>query len=201
MAGHSQFKNIMHRKGRQDAARSKLFSKLAREIITAARQGGGDPDANYRLRMAVDKAKAPVTQAIDEKRGNLQRWQELGGLTGRILFAVLLVYVASRVLIRIFLLPGVVLFPVAYLVLYQGDYTVFAPRAIATWEARSPRRNAKNRRSPRRTCTSGIPVCRPARTARSRTRARAGASGRTTTRSSSPSAGSASGARCSPPPR
>lgn len=75
---------------------------------------------------ASDKAKAPVTQAINEKRGNLQRWQELGGLTGRILFAILLVYVASRVLIRIFLLPGVVLFPVAYLVLYQGDYTVFA---------------------------------------------------------------------------
>jgi MFS family permease len=53
-------------------------------------------------------------------------WQELGGLTGRILFAILVVYVASRVLIRIFLLPGVVLFPVAYLVLYQGDYRVFA---------------------------------------------------------------------------
>lgn len=75
---------------------------------------------------AVDKAKLPVTQAINEKRGNLQRYQEIGGLTGRILFAILLVYVASRVLIRIFLLPGVVLFPVAYLVLYQGDYTVFA---------------------------------------------------------------------------
>jgi MFS family permease len=71
-------------------------------------------------------AKDSVKNAIEAKRGNLQRWQELGGLTGRILFAILLVYVASRVLIRIFLLPGVVLFPVAYLVLYQGDYTVFA---------------------------------------------------------------------------
>ncbi len=71
-------------------------------------------------------AKDSVKHAIDEKRGNLQRWQELGGLTGRILFAILLVYLASRVLIRIFLLPGVVLLPVTYLVLYQGDYTVFA---------------------------------------------------------------------------
>jgi MFS family permease len=72
------------------------------------------------------EARKPVTDAINAKRGNIQRWQELGGLTGRILFAILLVYVASRVLIRIFLLPGVVLFPVAYLVLYGGDYTVFS---------------------------------------------------------------------------
>ena len=50
MAGHSQFKNIMHRKGRQDAARSKLFAKLAREITTAARNGLPDPDMNARLR-------------------------------------------------------------------------------------------------------------------------------------------------------
>lgn len=71
-------------------------------------------------------AKDSVKNAIEAKRGNIQRWQELGGLTGRILFAILLVYVASRVLIRIFLLPGVVLFPVTYLVLYHGDYAIFA---------------------------------------------------------------------------
>lgn len=58
MAGHSQFKNIMHRKGRQDAKRSKLFSKLAREIQVAAKVGGGDPDANPRLRLAIQNAKA-----------------------------------------------------------------------------------------------------------------------------------------------
>ncbi|MEF2072840.1 YebC/PmpR family DNA-binding transcriptional regulator [Consotaella aegiceratis] len=58
MAGHSQFKNIMHRKGRQDAARSKLFSKLAREITVAAKTGTPDPDMNPRLRLAVNNAKA-----------------------------------------------------------------------------------------------------------------------------------------------
>ncbi|MCQ0987355.1 YebC/PmpR family DNA-binding transcriptional regulator [Jiella marina] len=58
MAGHSQFKNIMHRKGRQDAARSKLFSKLAREITVAAKQGMPDPDMNPRLRLAINNAKA-----------------------------------------------------------------------------------------------------------------------------------------------
>ncbi len=57
MAGHSQFKNIMYRKGRQDAARSKLFSKLAREITVAAKEGGADPDGNPRLRLAIQAAK------------------------------------------------------------------------------------------------------------------------------------------------
>jgi MFS family permease len=74
----------------------------------------------------LEAAKNHVRTTISQKRGDMQRWQEIGGLTGRILFAVLLLYVASQVLIRIFLLPGVVLFPIAYLVLYQGDYTVFA---------------------------------------------------------------------------
>lgn len=58
MAGHSQFKNIMHRKGRQDAARSKMFSKLAREITVAAKAGSPDPDMNPRLRLAIQNAKA-----------------------------------------------------------------------------------------------------------------------------------------------
>jgi len=58
MAGHSQFKNIMHRKGRQDAVRSKLFSKLAKEITVAAKMGMPDPAMNPRLRLAVQNAKA-----------------------------------------------------------------------------------------------------------------------------------------------
>jgi len=58
MAGHSQFKNIMHRKGRQDAARSKLFSKLAKEITVAAKMGMPDPAMNPRLRLAVQNAKS-----------------------------------------------------------------------------------------------------------------------------------------------
>jgi YebC/PmpR family DNA-binding regulatory protein len=58
MAGHSQFKNIMHRKGRQDAVRSKMFSKLAREITVAAKAGMPDPTMNPRLRLAIQNAKA-----------------------------------------------------------------------------------------------------------------------------------------------
>ena len=58
MAGHSQFKNIMHRKGRQDAAKSKLFGKLAREITVAAKLGLPDPGMNPRLRAAIIAARA-----------------------------------------------------------------------------------------------------------------------------------------------
>jgi YebC/PmpR family DNA-binding regulatory protein len=58
MAGHSQFKNIMHRKGRQDAAKSKLFGKLAREITVAAKLGMPDPAMNARLRAAIIAARA-----------------------------------------------------------------------------------------------------------------------------------------------
>jgi YebC/PmpR family DNA-binding regulatory protein len=58
MAGHSQFKNIMHRKGRQDAMRSKMFSKLAREITVAVKGGLPDPTMNARLRLAIQNAKA-----------------------------------------------------------------------------------------------------------------------------------------------
>jgi YebC/PmpR family DNA-binding regulatory protein len=58
MAGHSQFKNIMHRKGRQDAAKSKLFGKLAREVTVAAKLGTPDPAMNPRLRAAIIAARA-----------------------------------------------------------------------------------------------------------------------------------------------
>jgi YebC/PmpR family DNA-binding regulatory protein len=58
MAGHSKWANIQHRKGRQDAVRSKLFSKLAKEITVAAKMGDPDPDKNPRLRLAVKEAKA-----------------------------------------------------------------------------------------------------------------------------------------------
>lgn len=76
MAGHSQFKNIMHRKGRQDAVRSKMFSKLAREITVAAKMGTPDPDMNPRLRLAVQNAKAQsmpkdnIARAINKAAGN-----------------------------------------------------------------------------------------------------------------------------------
>jgi len=58
MAGHSKWANVQHRKNRQDAKRGKIFTRLIKEITVAARLGGGDPDANPRLRLAVDKAYA-----------------------------------------------------------------------------------------------------------------------------------------------
>ena len=58
MSGHSKFKNIMYRKGAQDAKRSKIFSRLAREITVAAKMGGPDPDANPRLRAAISAGRA-----------------------------------------------------------------------------------------------------------------------------------------------
>jgi YebC/PmpR family DNA-binding regulatory protein len=76
MAGHSQFKNIMHRKGRQDAMRSKLFGKLAREITVAAKLGMPDPAMNPRLRAAVLAARAQsmpkdnIDRAIKKAQGN-----------------------------------------------------------------------------------------------------------------------------------
>ena len=75
MAGHSKWANIQHRKGRQDAARSKLFSKLAKEITVAAKMGDPDPDKNPRLRLAVKEAKAVsvpkdvIQRAINKSMG------------------------------------------------------------------------------------------------------------------------------------
>jgi YebC/PmpR family DNA-binding regulatory protein len=68
MSGHSKWSTIKRQKGANDAKRGALFTKLAREIITAARQGGGDTDANYRLRMAVDKARANSMPAENIRR-------------------------------------------------------------------------------------------------------------------------------------
>ena len=76
MAGHSQFKNIMYRKGAQDAKRSKMFSKLAREITAAAKTGLPDPDMNAQLRAAVLAARAQnmpkdnIERAIKKSQGN-----------------------------------------------------------------------------------------------------------------------------------
>ena len=76
MAGHSQFKNIMHRKGAQDKKRAKLFNKLAREITVAARSGQPDPDANPRLRNAIAAAResnmpnSRIKSALDSANPN-----------------------------------------------------------------------------------------------------------------------------------
>jgi YebC/PmpR family DNA-binding regulatory protein len=76
MSGHSKWSQIKRQKGVNDARRGALFTKLTREIITAARRGGGDVDGNYRLRMAVDKARANsmpmenIKRAIDRATGS-----------------------------------------------------------------------------------------------------------------------------------
>jgi len=78
MAGHSKWANIQHRKGRQDEKRGKAWTRVIREIMVAARQGGGDPSANPRLRLAIEKAKAvnlpadTVKRNIDKATGNLE---------------------------------------------------------------------------------------------------------------------------------
>jgi YebC/PmpR family DNA-binding regulatory protein len=78
MAGHSKWANIQHRKGRQDAKRGKIFTRLIKEITVAARLGGGDPTSNPRLRLAVDKAydnnmpKDNVERAIKRGSGGLE---------------------------------------------------------------------------------------------------------------------------------
>jgi YebC/PmpR family DNA-binding regulatory protein len=78
MAGHSKWANIQHRKGRQDEKRGKIWTKIIREISAAARLGGGDPGANPRLRLAIEKAKAAnmpadtVKKNIDKATGALE---------------------------------------------------------------------------------------------------------------------------------
>ena len=78
MAGHSKWANIQHRKGRQDAKRGKIFTRLIKEITVAAKMGGGDPNSNARLRLAVDKAtdnnvpKDNIERAIKRGTGDLE---------------------------------------------------------------------------------------------------------------------------------
>ena len=78
MAGHSKWANIQHRKGRQDEKRGKIWTRVIREIMVAARQGGGDVSANPRLRLAIDKAKAAnmpadtIKRNVDKATGNLE---------------------------------------------------------------------------------------------------------------------------------
>ncbi len=78
MAGHSKWANIQHRKGRQDEKRGKVWTRVIREIMVAARQGGGDANMNPRLRLAIEKAKAAnmpadtIKRNVDKATGNLE---------------------------------------------------------------------------------------------------------------------------------
>lgn len=78
MAGHSKWANIKHRKGKEDARRGQIFTKLAKQITLAAREGGGDPESNFRLRLAIEKARTNnmpnenVERAIKRGTGELE---------------------------------------------------------------------------------------------------------------------------------
>lgn len=78
MAGHSKWANIRHKKQKEDAKRGKIFTKLARQITVAAREGGGDPNSNFRLRLAIDMARSHnmpndnIERAIKRGTGELE---------------------------------------------------------------------------------------------------------------------------------
>lgn len=113
--------------GLPDVERAKAEAPELVKAATAKVKAAADGSAE---RAAAEKeleaAKSHVKNVINEKRANVQRWQEIGGLTGRILLAVLLMSVSSRNLLRIFVVPGVLLFPLTYYQLFQGEYWVFA---------------------------------------------------------------------------
>src|SRR3954447_12084488 len=81
MAGHSHWANIQHKKGIADAKRGKVWSKLSRLIIVAARHGGGDPDANLKLRYAIDKAREVSMPKDNIERAIKRGTGEVEGLT------------------------------------------------------------------------------------------------------------------------
>ena len=81
MAGHSKWANIQHRKGRQDAKRGKVFTRLIKEITVAARMGGGNPNDNPRLRLAIDKGKAENMPGDNIDRAVKRGTGELEGVT------------------------------------------------------------------------------------------------------------------------
>ena len=79
MSGHSKWHNIRLRKGKQDAVRSKLFTKIAREVIVAAKEGGGNPDSNLRLKLAIQKARENSMPADNIKRAIQRGTGEVDG--------------------------------------------------------------------------------------------------------------------------
>jgi MFS family permease len=100
--------------------------KAAEDKVKAAPEGSPEKTAARAELAEAEKNQKAAGQALKARRGNLQRWQELGGLAGRILLAILLLFVPSRTLIRLFLVPGLVLFPATYFKLVQADYAIFA---------------------------------------------------------------------------
>ncbi|HDS74128.1 MAG TPA: YebC/PmpR family DNA-binding transcriptional regulator, partial [Firmicutes bacterium] len=81
MSGHSKWANIKHKKGRADAERGKIFTRITKEIVVAARVGGGDPTMNPRLRAAMDKARQANMPNDNIERGVKRGTGELEGVT------------------------------------------------------------------------------------------------------------------------
>jgi MFS family permease len=94
-------------------------------------EGTPEYTATHAVLDAERKKQAAAEQAVKARRGDIQRWQELGGLLGRILLAVFLLFVPSRVLIRLFLVPGLILLPFTFLVLISADYYTYQLFATA----------------------------------------------------------------------
>lgn len=106
--------------------------KAAKAVEAVSAKLSKTPEGTPEYAAALSKltearqAKKNAVQPMKARRGDIQRWQELGGLLGRILLAVLLLFVPSRALLRLFLIPGVILFPVTYFGLVHADYRIFA---------------------------------------------------------------------------
>ena len=116
----------LHDLAPQAAAAKKAMTAAEKRVKEVAK---GTPEqkaaAEEQLKRA-EQAQSKASQAARERTGNIQRWQEIGGLCGRILLAVLLLFVSSRTLIRLFLVPGVILLPLTYFQIVNADYWVFA---------------------------------------------------------------------------
>lgn len=104
------------------AAKQKEVAALQDELKKAS-EGSAEQKS---LKAEFGQRQKDLGQEIKARRGNIQRWQELGGLTGRIILAILLVFLPSRLLLRLFLVPGIVLFPLTYVNLVTSPYVVFA---------------------------------------------------------------------------
>ncbi|MBI2805914.1 MAG: MFS transporter [Planctomycetes bacterium] len=109
----------------QTAAAKKGMEDAETKLENAEKNTKAFTDAVKELD-AAKRVQKEANQALKAKRGDIQLWQEIGGLMGRIALAVLLIFLPSRLLIRLFLIPGVILFPVTYFQLVQQDYLIFA---------------------------------------------------------------------------
>jgi MFS family permease len=111
---------------REQTAQAQAAVSSAQAKVEKASPGSPEQGKAKAELAEAKKAQREAALALKARRGNIQRWQELGGLAGRILLAVLLLFLPSRALICLFLLPGVVLLPVTYFQLVHKDYTTFA---------------------------------------------------------------------------